>query len=252
MATKRFRRGRHGIAAMLLSMMPAAVGAVDAPRAPQGATGLSVAPVLLLLGDRNRAVSTIVSNPGTTEATVQARLYAWSTKGEEDLYAPTRAIGFSPAVFRLAPGAQQAVRLVALAPAGPVEQAYRLVIDQLPLAETPGQLQMPVRMVLPVFVAPVGGEAGTPRLEWSARFDAAARRIRVTCVNHGTGHAKLVDLAYRTGDAPAVPIQSGLAGYALAGQTREWSVAGETAPRTFIIVATAGAHSVRATVAVAQ
>jgi fimbrial chaperone protein len=237
---------------LMAAMIGGTAGAQRTAPAGRGGTGLSVAPVLLMLDGGHRATSTTITNPGTAEATVQARLYAWTTDGEEDLYAPTREIGFSPAVFRLAPQADQAVRLVTLVPPGPVERAYRLIIDQLPLAEQPGQLQMPVRMVLPVFVAPAAGVAVRPLLEWSARFDAGARRIRVTCVNRGTGHAKLVDLAYQAEGAAKVAIQPGLAGYALAGQRREWSVAAETAPARLTILAQAGNDPVHATIAVAR
>ncbi|MEH3105810.1 MAG: fimbria/pilus periplasmic chaperone [Sphingomonas fennica] len=237
-------------AALSLAMPVAAVLAQDVA-IPAGGAGLAVAPVMLTLAGDARTVSTIVSNPGAASQTVQARLYAWTSRGEDEVYAPTDEIGFSPPLFKLAAGGTQAIRLVSKVAPGPVERSYRLIVDQLPLPDAPGQLQMPVRMVLPVFVAPAPGVVRVDRLEWNARFDAAAGIMRIRVENRGTIHAKITDLAVEDGGG-STPVAPGLAGYALAGQAREWSYRTAAAPQSLTIVAHSGPASIRAKVIVAR
>lgn len=229
--------------ALLVGAAPATAG--DTPG------GLSVAPVQLSLADARRSVSTTVTNPGVDPITVQVRLYSWTMQGEEEVYEPAVDIGFSPPLFRLQPHAAQAVRVVAKTPPGAVERSYRLIVDQLPLANAPGQLQLPVRMVLPVFIEPAAGARRPPQLQWSARHDATSGRMVVAVVNRGTVHARIVNLSADDGHG-ATPIAAGLSGYALAGQTRSWSYRSRTAPDKLTITAESGTTPIRVTVAVAR
>lgn len=239
----------HRIGAFLLAIAMVA-GAAPASAADTPG-GLSVAPVQLSLADVRRSVSTTVTNPGGDPITVQVRLYRWTMRGEEEVYEPADDIGFSPPLFRLQPRAAQAVRVVAKAPPGAVERSYRLIVDQLPLAATPGQLQLPVRMVLPIFVEPAAGAGHKPQLQWSARYDASSGRVVVAVDNGGTVHARIVNLSADDGHG-ATPIAAGLSGYALAGQTRSWSYRPKTAPDKLTITAESGTTPIHVTVAVAR
>jgi fimbrial chaperone protein len=218
---------------------------------PAGPGGLTVAPVLLSLADARRSVSTIVTNPSEAPITVQVRLCSWTMKGEEEVYAPATDIGFSPPLFRLEPHATQAVRIVAKVPPGAIERSYRLIVDQLPLASAPGQLQLPVRMVLPVFIEPAAGASHLPQLQWSARYEAQSGLVTVAVANGGGVHARVVNLSADDGHGP-VPVAPGLSGYALAGQTRSWSYRPKLAPDRLTITADIGTTTTRATVPVAR
>lgn len=218
---------------------------------PAGPGGLTVAPVLLSLTDARRSVSTIVTNPGDTPITVQVRLYSWTMHGDEEVYAPATDVGFSPPLFRLEPHATQAVRVVAKVPPGAVERSYRLIVDQLPLAGAPGQLQLPVRMVLPVFIEAAASASHLPQLQWSARYDAQGGLVTIAVANGGGVHARVVNLAADDGQG-AVPVAPGLSGYALAGQTRSWSYRPTRAPDRLTISADIGTTTVRTTVPVTR
>lgn len=231
--------------ALLLLLGPGTVGA----QAPGGS--LSVAPVQLSLTGLARSVSTIVSNPGTSPITVQVRLYRWTMKGEEEVYSPVDDAGFSPPMFRLEPRGTQSVRIVAKVPPGPVERSYRLVVDQLPLAGAAGQLQLPVRMVLPVFVEPAAGVPRSSSLEWSARQDTQTQRISISVRNRGSVHVRLVELTAQAGDKPTV-VAPGLAGYALAGQERAWSYKADGSPKSVTITARDGAKLLRVLIPVTR
>lgn len=220
------------------------------PSSPLGG-GLSVAPVQLSLTGVTRSVSTVVSNPGPNPVTVQVRLYSWTMRGDEEVYAPATDAGFSPPLFRLAPNASQSVRVVAKVPPGPIERSYRLIVDQLPLADAPGQLQLPVRMVLPVFVEPAPTVSRTLNLEWSARQDPQTKQVTIKVINQGAVHVRVVDLSVQDG-ARSVVVAAGLAGYALAGQERAWGYPSASTTATLTIVAHDGARPVRVTVPVTR
>ena len=239
-----FRR-RLTVAAFLLSLLP--VSAIAQGR-PAGPGGLSVAPVQLALDEARRSTSTIVANPGDTPITVQVRLFSWSMAGEEEVYAPPTDMGFSPPIFKLPAHGSQAVRLVAKVPPGPTERSYRLIIDQLPVAGAAGQLQMPVRMVLPVFVKPAS-PSRPASLEWKAHYSAASKQIVLSVVNPGPVHVRLVNLAVDDGRARKV-VATGLAGYALAGQRREWRFPADGRSTTLTITADTGPSPLRASVPV--
>jgi fimbrial chaperone protein len=235
-----------GLAALMLSLCP--VSAIAQSR-PTGPGGFSVAPVQLALDDARRSTSTIVANPGDVSITVQVRLFSWSMNGEEEVYTPASDMGFSPPIFRLAAHGSQAVRLVTKVPPGAVERSYRLIVDQLPVTGVPGQLQMPVRMVLPVFVAPTGSSRPAP-LVWKARYATTSRQIVLSVSNPGPVHVRIVNLAADDGRGRKT-IAAGLAGYALAEQQREWRFPIDERPTTLTITADTGPSPMRVSVPVA-
>lgn len=184
------------------------------------AGSLSVSPVTLGFAQGQKAVTATVSNPGEDRVRVQVRLFRWSSAGDGETYTPTGDIGFSPPMFELAAGGRQVVRLM-LRSAAPVEReaGYRLIVDQLPEPDKPG-LQMPLRMILPVFVSPKSGGSG--KLIWSLGTDEDGARV-LTATNTGQRRVKLFDLAYADAGGAHV-LQPGLAGYVLAGESRTWRV----------------------------
>lgn len=211
---------------MLSLLLRAAVALLfaAAPGLAAAAGGLSVSPVTLAFPPGGEMQTLEVANPGDTPIDVQVRLFAWTQEDGEDRLAPSDDLGFSPPMFRLAPGAKQTVRLATLRPSGGQERAYRLFVDQLPRQNAAGGVQMPIRMALPLFVAPEGGaaSAGAADLTWRVAFDPNAGTARLIARNSGSQRVKLVDLAYLA-NGGSKPISPGLAGYVLAGSERAWS-----------------------------
>lgn len=186
--------------------------------------GLAVSPVSLELSGGHRATTLEVVNPGDEPIDVQVRLFAWTNDGSQERHTPSSDIGFSPPMFHLAAGARQIVRLAALVPATDRERAYRLYVDQLPAPPVPGRLQMPVRMVLPLFLEPTGAKpsGGAAKLRWQASLDPINHVVHLTAINDGPRRVKLLDLGYREG-ASQVRFAPGLAGYVLAQQDHSWT-----------------------------
>lgn len=203
-------RTRALAAALLLALLPTS---------GRGAS-VAVTPVLLEFAPGQSALTTTVANAGAGPMQVQVRVFRWTNGETGETYSDTRDIGFSPPMFTLAPGEQQIVRLMLRgAPPAEREAAYRLIIDQLP-EEGVGGVQMPVRMILPVFVAPQA--KGSGRLQWSAAVEGD--QIALTARNLGVRRVKLFDMGGAQGGVSRV-IQPGLAGYVLAGESRTWRVA---------------------------
>ena len=210
-------RSRALAAALLLACLPGSGRSAS----------VAVSPVLLDFARQQRALTTTVTNHGDRPIQVQVRLFRWSNEPAAETYTETRDIGFSPPMFTLAAGESQIVRLMLRTPPPATQEAaYRLIVDQLPEAQTSG-IQMPLRMVLPVFVAPQA--SGEGRLSWTAAAEGG--QVTVTARNEGVRRVKLFDMARLQGGAPHV-IQAGLAGYVLAGETRSWRIPAERGATT--------------------
>lgn len=215
----------------------ATVKLLAAPAAALAGGGLSVSPVNIEFDGRGMARALDVSNPGNAATDVQVRLYAWTAVDGEDQLTPSTDLGFSPPMFRLTPGGHQVVRFVLTAPPADTERAYRVFVDQVPGNPEPGTLQMPVRMVLPLFVQPSGAvrvvQTSAAALRWQASYDPARKRLRLVARNSSGRRVKVQNLAYETGGKTIIAVP-GLAGYVLAGRERAWDFdyAGPLAPLT--------------------
>ena len=221
-----------------LAFILAALAPVLVPGVSAAGGGLSVSPISLEFDSSGRAKALEVSNPGNAATDVQVRLYAWTAENGEDKTTPSADIAFSPPMFHLEPGATQIVRLAASTAPGAAERAYRLYVDQLPGAPAPGQVQMPVRMVLPLFISPKGEvrQTRTTDLRWRATADAAHGRVHLVAANPGARRVRVLNLSYEQ-DGKSHPIAPGLSGYVLAGHERAWDFDDATPPEILALKA---------------
>ncbi len=207
-------------------------GLVLAPLSAAAAT-IKASPVYLSFENGQQAEVLELSNPGDTPLDVQVRVFAWSMDDAGEHFAPTSEVLFSPPIARLAPHGRQIVRLALKGPARKTETAYRVFVDQLPGPAREGQVQLPVRLVLPLFAEPAG-KPGEARLRWRAALDARTHTVTLRVENTGARRARLVDLAYV--DAAGVHvIAPGLSGYVLAGQHRTWTFAYPGGPGPIVL-----------------
>ncbi len=166
-------------------------------------------------------------NPGPEPVNVQVRILSWRNDGEEDSYQPSDDVGFSPPLFSLASQGRQTVRFAWRGPPPERELSYRMFIDQLPQPDTPGVVQLPVRMVLPLFVEPAG--PGQGQLNWRLQPQGKAGEFLLVAENRGGRRVRLRDLGLLKQGA-VQPIRAGLAGYVLAGQSMAWRLELGAAP----------------------
>jgi fimbrial chaperone protein len=208
------RTHAHGwIGACLLATLP-----VSAP-----AGTFTISPLRVDFGGAARTAALTVRNDETVPVVVQADALAWSQESGEDDLAPSHDLLVSPAVFTLAPGGSQLVR-VALRREADVsrELAYRLTLQEVPQAAGPGftGLQVALRLSVPVFVAPRA--PAEPQLAWSATRTATGA-VTVTVRNQGAAHARLQGFALKTADGRATLGEQPALAYVLPGATRRWS-----------------------------
>lgn len=217
--------GRPGSIAgwpFLAALMLYAVGAQ--------ASGLQVSPTSLTVDANRSAAGLWLSNTGDQPMHVQVRVFHWSQEQGKDDLAPSQGLIVSPPMTQLEVGARQFLRVIR-AGAAPAdrEDAFRIVIDELPIDEpaTPVPLreESAIRFVLrysvPVFLAPSG--SGT-QAELEGEFDGNASPPRLIVRNRGGAHAQLGNLVLVDARGGRRELSPGLVGYVLAGQTMHWDL----------------------------
>lgn len=161
-----------------------AVACAIAPAATL-AGSFSVVPVRVLFAPRDRAVAVTLTNLADTPVVLGAELYQWEQKPDgSDHLTPSEDLVLAPPLIRLAPKAQQVVRLALLrAPDPQTQLTFRMIVREQPQAgaATPAvNIPVSVAMSLPVFVTPPGAR-------WD--IDCTSREAEVRCTNSGTATA---------------------------------------------------------------
>lgn len=195
------------------------------------AAGLQVAPVLLEFGATDAAQVVRLSNSSDAPLRAQVRVLAWTQAGDAEQLQPTRELVASPPIMEVGPGREQLVRIIRLRPAAPGgEQAYRLLIDELPPETGRQGVQLLLRHSVPLFVLPPGA---TPALERRNKVDVtqlelqarpAADAVLLTVRNAGAQRVRLAQLSFDDAGGEATVVEPGLLGYVLAGQQMQWTV----------------------------
>lgn len=192
------------------------------------AAGLQVSPVSLFLPASQQAAVVTLTNTGGEAMTAQVRVFRWTQDEQgQDVYAPDHGVVASPPMLRLAPGAEQQLRLIRTGPPAAEEAAYRVVIDELPPPQhtpRPG-LNFVLRYSLPLFLNQ--SENPPTQLHWQWR--AVGGKTELSARNHGTAYAQLGRIALTAADGKEIrPLVDGLAGYVLPGRT--WRRVFDVAP----------------------
>lgn len=198
-----------------------AFGGVLALTGPTRSAELSLNPIRLELSTRQPVTTMTVRNADAAATIMQLRVMAWSQVAGEDRFDATRDVLANPPLMRLAPGAEQTVRLGYRGQPGKVEQSYRVFLQEVPPAEggTPGQVRTLLQVSVPLFV---GGEPGPPaNLAWTLRPRAATADIEVH--NPGVQHVQVTELNLRRGSASVLTGHK-LSLYVLPGATRRVSL----------------------------
>jgi fimbrial chaperone protein len=174
---------------------------------------------LALRGPGDTTICTVLNN-GTAQTRSQIRLKAWHQVAGQDVLVDTDDIVASPPFMTVDPGQQQLVRIANLgATPGETEQAYRLLLDELPApgALTGVGIQVLLEFSVPLFV--FGEDASPARL--TASFAESSGGIVIRFTNDGDVHARLSNVSYTT-SAGATPVRiPGLAGYVLPRATKD-------------------------------
>lgn len=209
----------------------------------QAATSVLIWPIDPVLEADQKAGALWLENRGTAPANLQVRVFAWRQGDYDDQYQAQRDIIGSPPVANIAPGQKQLIRLTRTG-ASPVgqEQAYRIIIDEIPpalpdaaAADKPqAAIRFQMRYSVPLFVYGQGlwgkpdasgqrdaSGVGKPALTW--RQVSVQGRPYVEIRNTGPVHARLTDVVLQQGGQHR-PLVEGLLGYVLPGASMRWPV----------------------------
>lgn len=211
----------------LLEQISAAAAALSFVLALNGAAmaaSLSVSPVIIDVAAPQQTATLTLRNTGARPLTGQVRVFAWRQENGKDVLDATDAVVASPPLAEVRPDVDYTIRIVRNSTA-PIagEEAYRLVIDEVPdaAARDAGQIVVALRYSLPVFFfAP---EAGAPRVSWSIQREEG--KSVLAAHNDGDRHIKLTNLALG-----GKPVEKGAAGYVLGHSDRHWALSGGKAP----------------------
>ncbi len=203
------------------------------PAAAQSPGSLLIWPVNPVIPAEKRAAALWLENPGKTPITLQVQVFAWSQQEAKNVYAPQNNIVGTPPIVTIEPGQRQLVRLTRTMPTLNPEEAYRVVVDEIPVrvasssVSSGAAVSFRMRYSIPLFGY---REKGDPQLRQRAasapdssglhwRADHEGRFLEVR--NDGRFHAKLVDVAFK--DAAGMsPVANGLLGYVLPGASMRW------------------------------
>lgn len=218
--------------AVARAMRPTLAGAallaalLAVPRASR-AQALEVAPVNVLLPAGAMATTLSVINRGAQPMPIQVRAFAWDQRGGIDHLTRTNDLMVSPPIVVVAPGAAQVIRLVLRRPAGSVEQAFRILLDQIPPPGAPGIVRIALRLSIPVFAEPAARAAAA--LAWRVDGRGAGREV-LTATNRGGAHARILDPRLSAPNGAKLTVEPDINPYVLAGATRRWRIAGRVPP----------------------
>ncbi len=189
---------------------------------PSSGASLHVDPVLLEVTSPAAAAVLTLRNKGISEINAQVRVFRWvQSDGVEKLEQATDVVA-SPPMVTLAPNNDYVVRIVRLSKqqvSG--EEAYRLLIDELPKAvrSSGRSVNLLVRHSIPVFFAP--SNVGKASIQWSASIKNG--KLMLTAQNLGDRRLRVAALRVHDSRGNVVSFGDGLVGYVLGKSSITWT-----------------------------
>jgi len=207
--------------------------AMLAPMSGAMGADLSLMPVAVHLDRTHDRTTVQVANNGSTAIVLQADAIAWRREAGVDRDEASSDLIVNPAVFTIAPGRTQIVRVgLRRTTASEQEATYRMVLREVPTpetAETPavqGNVRVLVTMRLPVYVAP----AAVRREErWHARYDEQGRLV-AQVTNNGNVHYKVGAVRIQGEDVRTTVVAQGPDSVLFPGEVRSFRLPARNTP----------------------
>jgi fimbrial chaperone protein len=187
------------------------------------AASLQVAPVLVEVPTPAATATLKLRNEGTKPLDAQIRIFRWTQADGADLLTPTEEVAASPPLASLRPSTDYTVRIVRTSKEPVVkEEAYRLLIDELPTPATGSvaAVNIALRYSIPVFFTVPGVAA--PKLSWD--LQQRANKPVIVVSNAGDRRVRLAKLKFTDGKGAIASFGEGLAGYVLGRSSRSFEV----------------------------
>ena len=162
---KRVNAGR-GVRLVSRARMPVLLAALILTFFASPARPIEVAPITVEIPAGQKTATLKLSNRNAEKATIQVRIFAWDQAGGGDRLTATTEMRTSPPFVTLPAGETQLVRVLLANSPTDKEASYRILIDEIPPPNTPGNIKLLLRISLPVFAAPKGRVAAA--VTWRA------------------------------------------------------------------------------------
>lgn len=195
---------------------------------PVMSAGLQVTPIVLDIKQSQPSDGIWLTNTSDTALHAQVRVFAWNQHSQKDVLEPTPHFVASPLLIKVEAGQRQFVRLVRVGNLeNQQEQAYRIVVDELPLeSENAGGLTFVLRYSIPVFIQ---GKENKQEPVLNLRVTANEKKEAVLVVtNRGNTRAQLSRLRFTQASGNTTVLNEGLVGYALANSTNQLVISSNT------------------------
>lgn len=200
----------------------------------QGAATILLWPIDPWLSADTKATELWVQNQGNSATTMQVRIVRWRQEKGLERYTAQQEVVASPPIVTIGKGSKQLIRLIKQSdvPVG-VEQAYRIIVDEIPQPQDPATPQMglklQMRYSIPLFVYGQGiatikegahhALVETQDLNWRVVRENGQPALQVR--NRGDVHVRLSQVTLEQGGKQRT-LADGLLGYVLPGSTRSW------------------------------
>lgn len=222
-------RWRTGIAGVVL-LLYTGVGNAEG--------GIQVNPIGVELAPGEQVATFTLTNHDDSPHAFQAQPMEWTDPDGRQRLSPSQRLIASPALFRLAAGGSQIVRVgfAVPQPAKPVERAFRVLFSELPEDQSSQTdavgIHILLRINVPIFYASSAHDPAS-HLIWTLRQAPHEWQLRVK--NDGDRHARISALGLTLGGHDQVQ-KKGL-WYVLAGEQRSWTFShpASSAPTTATI-----------------
>src|SRR3954452_1601759 len=211
----------------------AAIVLLALPSTPAlGQASFSIDPLLVQFDADTKNVVMTITNTSAKEIRFELKPFSWDQTPPDGIMelTPTSDIVIFPPLVTMKPHAVQRVRVGTTAAQGPVEKAYRVLVEELPSGQAPAgaaTVAVRTRVGLPVFVEPT-------RITLNGRIDSIRfdkRVVSIPLTNTGTAHTMIDSVVVRGLSGPdQVVFEDSIQGwYVLAGKTRTWQYAMKSA-----------------------
>lgn len=204
------------------------LGLVCLASTPSSAASLQVYPTVFELSASNAAATLTLQNTGSAPLNAQVRVYRWTQVNGKDETVPATDVVASPPMIAVPAGSDQIVRLVRTSKGAPAsEQAYRIVVDELPGANDTkqGQINLLFKYSVPLFVTAQSG--GRSSLTWA--LEKTGDKTFIVASNNGSRRARIGGLTLKAQGAKDFTVGKGLNGYVLPGSIMRWALPGSVA-----------------------
>lgn len=155
---------------------------------PTLAAGVTVAPVQVEVSPAHPVQTVVVSNPSDRPMRFQVQVLAWTQHDGTDQRVPSDDLIVAPAITQIPAGGRQIFRIAARKPAGTMQAAYRLVLEDISAAPTgQGEVGVTLRVNhdLPVFVSAADAAPARLALGPCAKPTPTCVRVSNTGARHG-------------------------------------------------------------------